>query len=134
MISTIDIFPKGFFDIIKCFIRFAYADSEFKNTFFIFSSLAGVSLKSDFTLLEGTLTTMMTYDFRENRSFNVPVLFVFGEEDFSCPTGMLEDCFDGISAPVKKLEIIPKAAHSCFFDQPEIFNQRISDFLNDINP
>lgn len=90
-------------------------------------------IKSDFTLLEGTLTTMMTYDFRENISFKVPVLFVFGEEDFSCPTGMLEDCFDGISAPVKKLEIIPKAAHSCYFDQPEIFNQKITSFVNAIN-
>ncbi len=91
-------------------------------------------LNSDFKLLEGTLTTMMTYDFRENRSFKVPVLFVFGEEDFSCPTGMLEDCFDSISAPVKKLAIIPKAAHTCFYDQPVIFQQKISEFLNDIHP
>lgn len=89
-------------------------------------------IKSDFTLLERTLTTMMTYDFRENMSFKVPVLFVFGEEDFSCPTGMLEDCFDNISAPVKKLEIIPKAAHTCFYDRPQEFMRIISEFICDI--
>lgn len=86
-------------------------------------------IKSDFTLLEGTITTMMTYDFRENMSYKVPVLFVFGEEDFSCPTDMLEDCFDSISAPVKKLEIIPKAAHTCFYDRPQEFMRAISEFI-----
>ncbi len=89
--------------------------------------------KSDFTLLEGTLTTMMTYDFRENLSYKVPVLFISGEEDFSCPTGMLDDCFDSISAPVKKFSIIPKAAHTCFFDQPVIFQQKVSEFMNGIH-
>ncbi len=90
-------------------------------------------IKTDFKLLEGALTTMMTYDFRENMSYKIPVLFIFGEEDFSCPIGMLDVCFDSISAPEKQLEIIPKAAHSCFFDQPDIFNQKITSFLNTIN-
>jgi len=89
--------------------------------------------KSDFTLLEGTLSTMMTYDFRENLSYKVPVLFISGEEDFSCPTGMLDDCFDSISAPVKKFAIIPKSAHTCFFDQPVIFQQKVSEFMNGIH-
>ena len=89
-------------------------------------------IKSDFTLLEGTLTTMMIYDFRENMSYKVPVLFVFGEEDFSCPAGMFEDCFDSISAPVKKLAIIPKAAHTCFYDRPQEFMRAISEFICNI--
>lgn len=89
-------------------------------------------IKSDFTLLEVTLTTMMTYDFRENMSYTLPVLFVSGEEDFSCPTGMLEDCIDSISAPVKKLEIIPKAAHTCFYDRPQEFMRTISEFICNI--
>ncbi len=85
--------------------------------------------KSDFNLLEETLTTMMTYDFRENMSYKVPVLFVSGEEDFSCPTGMLEDCLDNISAPVKKLEIISKSTHTCFYDRPQEFMRAINEFI-----
>ncbi len=72
-------------------------------------------------LLEKTLTTMLTYDFRENMKFEIPMIFIFGVEDFSCPAGLLEECFNDIAAPVKKLEIIPNATHSCYFDKPKEF-------------
>ena len=88
------------------------------------------AVKSDFTLLETTLDTMMTYDFRGNISFDVPVQFISGEEDYNCPPELLEECFDSISAPEKKLEIIPEAAHSCFLDQPEIFIRKVEAFTD----
>ncbi len=72
-------------------------------------------------LLSQTLTTMMTYDFRKNMKYETPVIFIYGVEDFSCPPGLLEECFDDISAPSKKLEIMPAATHSCFFDKPDEF-------------
>ena len=62
-------------------------------------------------------------------SYKVPVLFVSGEEDFSCPTGMLEDCLDNISAPVKKLEIISKSTHTCFYDRSQEFMRTINEFI-----
>lgn len=86
-------------------------------------------IKPDFTLLKKTNATMMTYDFRKNMSFKVPTLFVFGEEDFNCPPELLRECFENISAPEKNLEIIPECAHMCFFDQPEIFRQKVNSFM-----
>lgn len=86
-----------------------------------------------YSLLTKAYETMLAYDFRSNMNYEVPVLFVFGEEETGCNPELIEDCFDNISAPVKNLEIIPKAAHSCYFDQPEIFNQKITSFVNAIN-
>lgn len=89
--------------------------------------------KTDFSLYERTIETMMTYDFRTNLSFDVPMFFVFGEEDYNCPPELLKECFDNISAPEKKLEIIPKAAHTCFYDKSSIFIGVITEFVYDLS-
>lgn len=90
-------------------------------------------ITSDFVLFEETYCTMMTYDFRRDMNYDLPVLFIFGEEDYTCPSELLKECYDSISAPQKMLEVIPKAAHTCFFDQTEIFNQKIMSFINSVN-
>lgn len=76
--------------------------------------------------------TMISYDFRNNMKYDVPVFFVFGEEETICNPELVEECFDDISAPEKKLEIIPKAAHMCFFDQPDTFLSLMVSFVNSI--
>lgn len=76
-----------------------------------------------------TLRTMLEYDFRKNRLFHVPVLFLFGEEDPVCPPELVEDFFDEIISPDKQIFVIPEAAHCCFYDQPEVFMQKVLAFL-----
>lgn len=76
---------------------------------------------SDYRLLEGTYQTMLGYDFRDNMKFEVPVTFVYGDEDISCPDELLKNCYDAIEAPEKECVIIEEASHMCFFDQPEKF-------------
>lgn len=63
------------------------------------------------------------------RKIEVPVLFIFGEEETGCNPELIEACFDSISAPVKKLAIIPKAAHSCFYDRPQEFMKVMNEFI-----
>lgn len=87
-------------------------------------------LRSDTKLLTGTYHTLMTHDFRKNMHFDMPVLFVSGDEDFVCPNHLLEQCFDNISAPVKKNVVIPKATHLCFYDQPMIFLKEVVEFIS----
>ena len=72
----------------------------------------------------------MTHDFRKNLHFDLPVLFVSGDEDFVCPNHLLEQCFNDISAPVKKNVVIPKATHLCFYDQPMIFLKEVVEFIS----
>lgn len=87
-------------------------------------------LRSDFKLFTGTYHTLMTHDFRKNLHFDMPVLFVSGNQDFICSNQLLERCFDDISAPFKKNVVIQKATHLCFYDQPTIFQKEVVEFIN----
>jgi len=78
-------------------------------------------LRSDPKMFEGTYNTLKTVDFRNNLRFEMPVLFVSGDEDFVCPNELLAQCFDKIDAPEKKNIVLEKATHTCFLDQPEAF-------------
>ena len=79
-------------------------------------------------LFSGTYQTMLSHDFRNNLHFDMPVLFVSGDEDFVCPNELLAQHFGQITAPQKKNVVISKATHTCFYDQPTAFLDTIIDF------
>ena len=79
-------------------------------------------------LFSGTYQTMLSHDFRNNLHFDMPVLFVNGDEDFVCPNELLAQHFGQITAPQKKNVVISKATHTCFYDQPTAFLDTIIDF------
>ncbi|MBR6996684.1 MAG: alpha/beta hydrolase [Ruminococcus sp.] len=79
-------------------------------------------------LFSGTYQTMLSHDFRNNLHFDMPVLFVSGNEDFVCPNELLAQHFGQITAPQKKNVVISKATHTCFYDQPTAFLDTIIDF------
>lgn len=79
-------------------------------------------------LFTGTYQTMLSHDFRNNLHFDMPVLFVSGDEDFVCPNELLAQHFGQITAPQKKNVVISKATHTCFYDQPTAFLDTIIDF------
>ena len=79
-------------------------------------------------LFSGTYQTMLSHDFRNNLHFDMPVLFVSGDEDFVCPNELLAQHFGQITAPQKKNVVISKATHTCFYDQPAAFLDTIIDF------
>lgn len=81
-------------------------------------------------LLEKSYETMATYDFRGNLNFEVPVQFIFGEEETICPSELITECFERVNAPLKEVAIIPKASHACFFDNPEDFMKSLTKFLD----
>lgn len=77
--------------------------------------------KHDNKNFEGSFKTMYEYDFRDNMSFTVPVVFIAGEEDTSCPYSLLKELSDSIESPRKELHIVNKAGHNCFYDNAEEF-------------
>lgn len=79
-------------------------------------------------LFSGAYETMLSHDFRNNLHFDMPVLFVSGDEDFVCPNELLAQHFGQITAPQKKNVVIPKATHTCFYDQPTAFLDTIIVF------
>ena len=57
----------------------------------------------------------------------MPVLFVTGTEDVVIPPHLIE----GLSAmvPGAKLEMVPEAGHSVYFERAERFNRVVDKFL-----
>lgn len=90
-------------------------------------------LNSDFTLQDSTYSTMMEYDFRADMSFSVPIAFISGEEDPNSPVTLLQECFENISAPDKKIVVIPKAGHCCFNDKQEDFYTELCRLIDGLN-
>ncbi len=86
-------------------------------------------IKADPKLLSGSYKTLLSHDFRSDMHFDMPVLFITGDEDFICPSKLLERCFENIDAPVKKMVTIEKATHTCFYDQPEEFLRVVGEFV-----
>jgi 3-oxoadipate enol-lactonase len=61
-------------------------------------------------------------------TLDIPVLFVAGEEDVVIPPRMLSiaaACF-----PNARLELVPAAGHSVYFERPAIFNEIVERFLS----
>lgn len=67
------------------------------------------------------------FDFRNDLNFPVPVYFITGEEDTACPHSLLKDIVDDINAPKKKLFIMEKAGHCCFYDRKQEFYKLLLD-------
>lgn len=86
----------------------------------------------NYSLLKKSYETMLTYDFRKNLNFEAPALFVFGKEETVCPSELLTECFDELTAPQKKISVIKNASHSCFYDQPQEFYSTLCDFIKSI--
>lgn len=82
-----------------------------------------------YSMLEKSYETMLNYDFRNNLHFNIPTLFIFGEEENICPSEMLEACYEDIESPKNQIEIIPQASHGCFIDQPDLFIKAVRSFV-----
>ena len=62
----------------------------------------------------------------------VPVLFVVGEQDIICPPALmtvLHECVPG-----SRLQVIPGAGHSAYFEAPDLFNQHVLTFLAQVKP
>jgi len=57
----------------------------------------------------------------------VPTLLIVGEEDLIAPVPVMQ-ALQGL-IPGSRLEIVPGAAHSTYFEQPAEFNRLVGEFL-----
>lgn len=88
---------------------------------------------SDINLYQKTYETMLSYDFTNNMKFDVPVYFMTGDEDVNCPLELIQEQIDNMDAPRKKLFVIERASHMCFYDNPEMFNKILIDIISTNN-
>lgn len=91
-----------------------------------------LSITPKYSKLTKSYETMLGYDFRKRPDYEIPVLFIYGEEETVCPAELLSECFTEKSFPLQKVIIIREASHGCFYDQPEVFYNTFVSFVNEI--
>lgn len=64
------------------------------------------------------------------KSLNVPILLIFGEQDYVCPVDTAKRWFDNLNAPKKDFVIIKNASHMVNFEKPTEWNTAVKSVLN----
>ena len=67
--------------------------------------------------------------YKRNTDFQVPVFFISGSDDWSCPVGPIEEYLGVITAPKKDMYLVDGCGHSPQAQLPEEFCQAIKSFL-----
>lgn len=63
------------------------------------------------------------FDLRKGKlEFSIPTIFIYGENDWTTPSSLFEEIYEGIQSPAKELYIVKNAAHRPMNDNPEDFN------------
>lgn len=62
----------------------------------------------------------------------LPILMIAGKEDVVFPPGAFTAVASAI--PTSKLELVPKAGHSVYFERPRVYNQVLRSFLETVYP
>ena len=60
-------------------------------------------------------------------AMTIPTLFIVGDEDITMPPHIVQLAQELI--PNSRLEIVPGAGHSVYFEKPIIFNNLLMEFL-----
>ena len=96
--------------------------------FLILSSLNGSTAYEE---LESSLIEyLLSFNaYKRSTDFQVPVLFVSGSDDWSCPVGPIEEYCGVITAPKKEMYLVDGCGHSPQMQLPEECCQVIKSFL-----
>lgn len=63
-------------------------------------------------------------------SYDIPIYFIQGSNDFITPTDMVQDYFDELKCIKKEIVIQQDGGHTPFLDDPETFADTVLDLLN----
>ena len=84
-----------------------------------------------FVDLEKELDDMLMSFYIDERGegFEVPVLFISGSDDWTCPAGLTKDYYGIMKAPYKELYLMEGCGHSPQGQRPEEFANAVKAFL-----
>ena len=94
----------------------------------------GFAFSADTYLQEELESSLLEYllsfnAYKRSTDFQVPVLFVSGSDDWSCPVGPIEEYCGVITAPKKEMYLVDGCGHSPQMQLPEECCQVIKSFL-----
>ena len=94
---------------------------------FLYREIDRLSMGLDKDALRPKLDAARTLPASAVKELKVPVLFISGMEDVIFPPPAAAALTNLV--PGAKLESVPQAGHSVYFQRPEIFNRLVSDFF-----
>ena len=97
---------------------------------FLYREMDRMSAGLDKNALRKKLVGMRTLPASRLRELKMPVLFITGTEDIVIPPPLVEAL--AAIVPGAKLEIVPDAGHSVYFERAERFNRVVDEFLTEI--
>jgi hypothetical protein len=80
------------------------------------------------SLLSNSLYDKVTISLDEPRTFQIPVCFINGYYDYTCPTPLVEALYNKIDAPKKQLHIFNNSAHSPLWEENKQVLKVMLDF------
>jgi 3-oxoadipate enol-lactonase len=96
---------------------------------FLYRSIDRINAGLDKNALRKKLVDARTLPAFRLRELKMPVLFVTGTEDIVIPPPLVMAL--AAMAPGAKLELVPDAGHSVYFERPERFNHAVDEFLSE---
>lgn len=114
-------------------LRRALSDGFIENQpelTFLFGSIGRMNPPMPTSIVSGLFRNPAGPQAADLAKLTAPTLLVVGEEDRIFPPHVIEAAHRLI--PGSRLEIVSGAAHSAHFEQPEIFNRLLGEFLAEI--
>jgi pimeloyl-ACP methyl ester carboxylesterase len=94
---------------------------------FLFSEISACNPARTLAEMNAVIRAAGTLSPGDLASLTMPVLFLAGEEDIVIPPRVLELAMRHI--PGARMEIVPRAGHSVYFERAEAFNAIVGRFL-----
>ncbi len=98
-------------------------------TTYIKQTLAGMDFSNN-TKLE-----IITSGYDHAKDFpvsTIPVHFIQGRYDYVCPGELAEEYYISLEAPAKSFTWFENSAHDVYYDEPDLFNQKVISIANEI--
>jgi pimeloyl-ACP methyl ester carboxylesterase len=97
---------------------------------FLYREMDRMTAGLDKNALRKKLVDARTLPASRLRELKMPVLFITGTEDIVIPPPLVEALASIV--PGAKLEVVPDAGHSVYFERAERFNRVVDEFLSEI--
>lgn len=94
---------------------------------YLYQRLSSLNVDLDSDAVRRKLAALRVTTREQAAALPMPILCVSGEEDVVFPTAGAE-AFAAL-VPTAKLERVPQAGHSVYFERPETFNRLLAEFL-----
>ena len=75
---------------------------------------------------------LIAYSILNDKYYNIPVYYICGRNDWQVPSILVNDYFETINAPNKRLYWIENAGHLTDNDNPDEFNDALLDIINNL--